>query len=58
MIAFAIVAAWMLPRLPVPAALLLAAGVWLTLALVLYVLIWRRPRRRKRPATSARTTSA
>ncbi|HET7466738.1 MAG TPA: hypothetical protein VFL29_08720 [Candidatus Dormibacteraeota bacterium] len=57
LIAFAVVAAWILPRLPALVALLLAAGVWLALALLLYVLIVRLPRRRKRPATRARPTS-
>ena len=56
LIVFAAVAAVSLARLPAAAALPLAAVVWLAVALGLYVLAVRLPRR-KRPATRAKPTS-
>ena len=56
LIVFAAVAAVSLARLPAAAALPLAAVVWLAVALGLYALAVRLPRR-KRLATSAKPTS-
>ena len=56
LIVFAAVAAGSLARLSAAAALPMAAVVWLAVALGLYALAVRLPRR-KRPATSAKPTS-
>ena len=58
LIAFAAVAAVTLGKLPAVIALAAATATWLGVAFALYVLIVWLPRRRKRPARTARPTSA
>ena len=57
LIAFAVVAAVTLTKLPAVISLALATVTWLAVAFALYVLIVWLPRRRKRPVKIARPTS-